>query len=164
MVSRAARGKKKEKKICLLCQRSGRVRWLSMPGELHANSLFASFSLTCCHFICLSFFFIVHSPSSYTAPCSPVPPSPGPCGTLTQQCKCREGWAARVRIQSGLAGRSKEMESRGLRRNFLTSPSQAAPWHGCVSERSERSPSPFRNPPSLTPPNNKGRTSWSKEQ
>lgn len=137
-----------------------------MPGELHANSLFASFSLTCCHFICLSFFFIVHSPSSYTAPCSPVPPSPGPCGieTLTQQCKCREGWAARVRIQSGLAGRSKEMESRGPRRNFLTSPSQAAPWHGCVLGRSEHGPSPFRNPPSLTPPNNKGRTLWSKEQ
>lgn len=152
MVSRAAREKKNDMLIM------SEVRTSSLAFNAWGTPCKLPLCLFLPHllslYLSLSFFFSVHSPSSYTASCSPVPPSPGPSGieTLTQQCKCREGWAACVRIQSGLAGRSKEMESGGPRRNFLTSPSQAAPQHGCVSERSERSASPFRNPPSLTPP------------
>lgn len=57
------------------------------------NSLFASFSLslTCCHFICLSFFLSFPLQLFSTPPIPSTPPSPMPCGieALRQQCKSR---------------------------------------------------------------------------
>lgn len=85
-----------QKMICLLCQRSGRVHWLLMPGELDATpSLPLSPSPSVAVTLAVSLFFFLSFPLQlFTQPPNPPPthpPSPRPCGieALRQQCKSR---------------------------------------------------------------------------
>lgn len=120
-----------KKMICLLCQRSGRVHWLFMPGELDATpSLPLSLSLFLTQMsLHLSLFFIfLFSAFLYV---SPTPPSQGLVGLRHRNNSVKVGGMSCSCTHSIWVGREgKRYRAGGPRRSSLTSPALVAPWHG----------------------------------